>query len=246
MPDRVAVVTGASSGIGEATAVALAREGYAVALAARRADRIEGLARRIVTDGGRALAVPTDVADEDSARELIERAKSELGSVDVLVNNAGVMLLGPVLGADLEHWQRMVHVNVLGLMYCTHAALPIMQEQGGGHIVNVSSVAGRTAAAGAAAYNATKWAVVAFSEAMRQEVLNFDVRVTVIEPGYVDTELQGHNELPAVVESIEKNKERIGKVLTSEDIANAIVYAVNQPPHVSINEVLVRPTRQRG
>jgi NADP-dependent 3-hydroxy acid dehydrogenase YdfG len=164
----------------------------------------------------------------------------------VLVNNAGVMLLGPVLGAELEHWQRMVHVNVLGLMYCTHAALPIMQEQGGGHIVNVSSVAGRTAAAGAAAYNATKWAVVAFSEAMRQEVLSFDVRVTVIEPGYVDTELQGHNELPAVVESIEKNKERIGKVLTSEDIANAIVYAVNQPPHVSINEVLVRPTRQRG
>jgi NADP-dependent 3-hydroxy acid dehydrogenase YdfG len=246
MPDRVAVVTGASSGIGEATAVALAREGYAVVVAARRADRIEGLARRIAADGGRALAVPTDVADEASARALIERAKSEFGSVDVLVNNAGVMLLGPVLGAELEHWQRMVHVNVLGLMYCTHAALPIMQEQGGGHIVNVSSVAGRTAAAGAAAYNATKWAVVAFSEAMRQEVLNFDVRVTVIEPGYVDTELQGHNELPAVVESIEKNKERIGKVLTSEDIANAIVYAVNQPPHVSINEVLVRPTRQRG
>jgi NADP-dependent 3-hydroxy acid dehydrogenase YdfG len=246
MPDRVAVVTGASSGIGEATAAALAREGYAVALAARREERIRELAERIAADGGRALAVPTDVADEDSARALIERAKSELGSVDVLVNNAGVMLLGPVLGAELEHWQRMVHVNVLGLMYCTHAALPIMQEQGGGHIVNVSSVAGRTAAAGAAAYNATKWAVVAFSEAMRQEVLNFDVRVTVIEPGFVDTELQGHNELPAVVESIEKNKERIGKVLTSEDIANAIVYAVNQPPHVSINEVLVRPTRQRA
>jgi NADP-dependent 3-hydroxy acid dehydrogenase YdfG len=246
MPDRVAVVTGASSGIGEATAVALAREGYAVALAARREERINELAERITADGGRAIAVPTDVADEDSARALIERAKSELGSVDVLVNNAGVMLLGPVLGAELEHWQRMVHVNVLGLMYCTHAALPIMQEQGGGHIVNVSSVAGRTAAAGAAAYNATKWAVVAFSEAMRQEVLNFDVRVTVIEPGFVETELQGHNELPVVLQAIEKNREQIGKVLTSEDIANAIVYAVNQPPHVSINEVLVRPTRQRG
>jgi NADP-dependent 3-hydroxy acid dehydrogenase YdfG len=140
----------------------------------------------------------------------------------------------------------MVQVNVLGLMYCTHAALPIMQEQGGGHVVNVSSVAGRTAAAGAAAYNATKWAVVAFSEAMRQEVLNFDVRVTVVEPGFVDTELQGHNELPVVQQAIEKNREQIGKVLTSDDIANAIVYAVNQPPHVSINEVLVRPTRQRG
>ncbi|MFL5839209.1 MAG: SDR family NAD(P)-dependent oxidoreductase [Thermoleophilaceae bacterium] len=246
MPDRVAVVTGASSGIGEATAVALAHDGYAVALAARRADRIDELAQRIAADGGRALAVPTDVADADSARALIERAKSELGSVDVLVNNAGVMLLGPVLGANLEHWQRMVHVNVLGLMYCTHAALPIMQEQDGGHVVNVSSVAGRTAAAGAAAYNATKWAVGAFSEAMRQEVLNFDVRVTVIEPGFVETELQGHNENPAVVETLEKNRAQIGQVLTSDDIANAIVYAVNQPQHVSVNEVLVRPTRQRG
>jgi clavulanate-9-aldehyde reducatase len=246
MPDRVAVVTGASSGIGEATAIALAREGFAVALAARREKRIAELVEQIAADGGRALAVPTDVSAPESARGLIERAKSEFGSVDVLVNNAGVMLLGPVLGADLEHWQRMVHVNVLGLMYCTHAALPIMQEQGGGHIVNVSSVAGRTAAAGAAAYNATKWGVVAFSEAMRQEVLNFDVRVTVIEPGFVATELQGHNENPVVLEAIEKNRAQIGEVLTSEDIANAIVYAVNQPQHVAINEVLVRPTRQRG
>jgi NADP-dependent 3-hydroxy acid dehydrogenase YdfG len=246
MPDRVAVVTGASSGIGEATAIALAREGFAVALAARREKRIAELVEQIAADGGRALAVPTDVAAPESARALIERAKSEFGSVDVLVNNAGVMLLGPVLGADLEHWQRMVQVNVLGLMYCTHAALPIMQEQGGGHIVNVSSVAGRTAAAGAAAYNATKWAVVAFSEAMRQEVLNFDVRVTVIEPGFVATELQGHNDNPVVLEAIEKNRAQIGEVLTSEDIANAIVYVVNQPQHVAINEVLVRPTRQRG
>jgi NADP-dependent 3-hydroxy acid dehydrogenase YdfG len=246
MADRVAVVTGASSGIGEATGRALAREGYAVALAARREDRIKALAEEISSGGGKALAVPTDVSDEQSARRLIETAKGELGSVDVLVNNAGVMLLGPILGAEIEHWQRMVNVNVLGLMYCTHAALPIMQEQGGGHIVNVSSVAGRVARLGSGVYNATKFGVGAFSESLRQEALNYNVRVTIVEPGYVDTELQGHNEHPMVVERMEKDKQQIGKVLEADDIANAIVYAVTQPEHVSINEVLIRPTRQQG
>jgi clavulanate-9-aldehyde reducatase len=246
MPDRVAVVTGASSGIGEATALALAGEGYAVALAARRAERINELAERINGDGGKALAVPTDVSDPDSARALIETSKSELGSVDVLINNAGVMLLGPLLGAELEHWQRMVNVNLLGLIYCTHVALPIMQEQGSGHIVNVSSVAGRVARLGSGVYNATKWGVGAFSESLRQEGLNYGVRVTIVEPGYVDTELQGHNEHPMVVERMEKDKQQIGKVLEAGDIANAIVYAVQQPEHVSINEVLVRPTKQQG
>jgi NADP-dependent 3-hydroxy acid dehydrogenase YdfG len=245
MPDRVAVVTGASSGIGEATAKALAREGYAVALAARREQRIGELAQELSADGRKALAVPTDVTDESSARALIQTAKAELGSVDVLVNNAGVMLLGPILGADLEHWQRMVSVNLLGLMYCTHAAFQMMQEQGGGHIVNVSSVAGRTARFGSGVYNATKWGVGAFSESLRQEGANYNVRVTIIEPGFVDTELQGHNDNPMVVETLEKNREQIGTVLTADDIANAIVYAVQQPDHVGINEVLVRPTRQR-
>jgi clavulanate-9-aldehyde reducatase len=246
MSNRVAVVTGASSGIGEATAKALAREGYAVALAARREERIKELAEQISSAGGKALAVPTDVGDQSSAEALIKAARDELGSVDVLVNNAGVMLLGPILGADVEHWQRMVNVNVLGLMYCTHAALPLMQEQGAGHIVNVSSVAGRTARLGSGVYNATKWGVGAFSESLRQEALNYGVRVTIIEPGYVDTELQGHNEHPMVVERMAKDKEQIGKVLDAEDIANAIVYAVQQPEHVSINEVLVRPSRQQG
>ncbi|MEA2493540.1 MAG: hypothetical protein QOJ29_1451 [Thermoleophilaceae bacterium] len=246
MADRVAVVTGASSGIGEATAKALAGEGYAVALAARREDRINELAEEISSGGGKALAVPTDVGDVSSAQALIQRTKDELGSVDVLVNNAGVMLLGPILGADIEHWQRMVNVNVLGLMYCTHAALPIMQEQGSGHVVNVSSVAGRVARLGSGVYNATKWGVGAFSESLRQEALNYGVRVTIIEPGYVDTELQGHNEHPMVVERMEKDKKQIGKVLEADDIANAIVYAVQQPDHVSINEVLIRPTKQQG
>jgi NADP-dependent 3-hydroxy acid dehydrogenase YdfG len=246
MSNRVAVVTGASSGIGAATAKALAGEGYAVALAARREERINELCEEISSNGGKALAVPTDVGDQASAEALIKAAKDELGSVDVLVNNAGVMLLGPILRADIEHWQRMVNVNVLGLMYCTHAALPVMQEQGSGHIVNVSSVAGRVARLGSGVYNATKWGVGAFSESLRQEALNYGVRVTIVEPGYVDTELQGHNEHPMVVERMEKDKEQIGKVLEANDIANAIVYAVQQPEHVSINEVLIRPTKQQG
>jgi NADP-dependent 3-hydroxy acid dehydrogenase YdfG len=246
MADRVAVVTGASSGIGEATARALAREGFALALGARREDRINRLAQEVTDGGGKALAIATDISDESSARALVETANKELGSVDVLLNNAGVMLLGPILGSDLEHWQRMVNVNLLGLLYCTHAALPIMKEQGRGHIVNVSSVAGRTARMGSGVYNATKWGVGAFSESLRQEAVGYGVRVTLVEPGFVETELQGHNELPIVVETMKRNKEEIGKVLEADDIARAIHYAVMQPEHVSINEVLVRPSGQVG
>ncbi len=239
----VVAVTGASSGIGEATALACARAGAAVALAARRGERIEALARQIEEEGGRALALPTDVADERQARAFVEQTYERLGGLNVLVNNAGVMLLGPVLGADTEHWRRMVDVNLLGLLYCTHAALPVMAEQGSGHIVNVSSVAGRVAGAGAAVYNLTKFGVCAFSEALRQEALHANVRVTIIEPGAVETELLSHND-----ENIQSlAHKRIGdiKALESEDIADAIVYAVTRPEHVGINEVLVRPTHQR-
>src|SRR4051795_11201501 len=166
---KAVAITGASSGIGEATALMYAERGAAVALTARRADRIEALAARIEDDGGRAVALPADVGDERQARAFVEHAYEHLGRLDVLVNNAGVMLLGPIEGADTEHWRRMVDANVFGVLYCTHAALPVMREQGSGHIVNVSSVAGRFARAGSGVYNLTKFGVGAFSEALRQE-----------------------------------------------------------------------------
>ena len=240
---RIAVVTGASSGIGEATAEKLAGEGAAVALGARRKDRIDGLAEKI---GDSAHALEVDVSDEAAARGFVESAAEAMGGLDALVNNAGVMLLGPVRGADTEEWRRMIEVNLLGLLYCTHAALPLMQEGGGGHIVNVSSVAGRTANLGSAVYNMTKWGVNGFSEGMRQEVLHSNIRVTILEPGFVATELQGHNENPVVVENIEKMRDQIGEdgVLQAEDMANAILFALSQPENVSINEILVRPTKQ--
>jgi NADP-dependent 3-hydroxy acid dehydrogenase YdfG len=241
---KVAAITGASSGIGEATALALAAEGCTVALGARRKDRIDALAGRIEADGGRALAIEVDVADEQSARSFVGAANAQLGGLDILVNNAGVMLLGPVAGADTEEWRRMIEVNGLGLLYCTHAALPIMGAAGSGHIVNVSSVAGRSAAMGAGVYNFTKFGVVGFSEALRQECTHANVRVTIIEPGYVETELQGHNTNPLVTERIEQMREEIGEVLVSEDIADAIAWAVSRPNRVSVNEILIRPTGQ--
>src|SRR5947209_1173137 len=213
---RVAAITGASSGIGQATARALARAGAQVAVGARREERLRDLASDIESAGGRALALKLDVSDELSAKSFVDRTRDELGRLDILVNNAGVMLLGPVEGADLDEWRRMVDVNVLGVLYCTHAALPGMREAGGGHIVNVSSVAGRFANAGSAVYNLTKFGVGAFSEALRQETVAAGIRVTVIEPGFVDTELQGHNENPAVREVIEKMRGNIGDVLSAE------------------------------
>ena len=241
---RRVAITGASSGIGAATAELLASEGAAVAVGARREDRLGELVERIAGAGGTAHAIAVDVADEASARSFVEGAAERLGGLDGLVNNAGVMLLGPIDGADTEHWRRMVDVNVLGLLYCTHAALPILRDGGGGDIVNISPVAGRIASAGSGVYNLTKWGVGAFSEALRQETGWAKIRVTIVEPGFVDTELQGHNELPYVVEAIDKMRAQIGKILEAEDIANAILYALSQPPHVSVNEILVRPTNQ--
>jgi NADP-dependent 3-hydroxy acid dehydrogenase YdfG len=241
---QVVAVTGASSGIGEATALACARAGAAVALAARRVERVEELAQRIAAEGGRAVAIGADVGEEEQAGEFVRRAHSELGRLDVLVNNAGVMLLGPIADAPTEEWRRMIHANVFGVLYCTHAALPLMREQGSGHIVNVSSVAGRFARLGSGVYNLTKWGVGAFSESLRQEAVGLGIRVTLIEPGAVATELVGHNR-PEVLEQMAKRFAGVTP-LTSEDIATAILYAIAQPPNVSVNELLIRPSGQMG
>jgi len=174
---------------------------------------------------------------------MVDKAQAELGRVDILVNNAGVMLLGPIDGADTEDWRRMVNLNVLGLMYATHAVLPLMKAQGEGHIINISSVAGRTASANVGVYNATKWGVGAFSEALRQEVHKDKIRVTVIEPGIVATELGEHITNTEVKERLQARVAAMTP-LESEDIAAAIVYAVTQPPRVNVNEILIRPTDQ--
>jgi NADP-dependent 3-hydroxy acid dehydrogenase YdfG len=190
------------------------------------------------------VAIATDVGEEGQAGEFVRRAHAELGRLDVLVNNAGVMLLGPIADAPTEEWRRMIHANVFGVLYCTHAALPLMREQGSGHIVNVSSVAGRVARMGSGVYNLTKFGVGAFSESLRQEAVPLGIRVTLIEPGAVDTELAGHNR-PEVLAQMAKRFEGVTR-MTSEDIAGAILYAIGQPPNVSVNEILVRPSGQVG
>jgi NADP-dependent 3-hydroxy acid dehydrogenase YdfG len=238
---RVAVVTGASSGIGEATVRALSGAGASVALGARRTDRLQTVADSLE---GRAFVHEVDVSDEEQARGFVQAAHDELGGVHILVNNAGVMLLGPVANADTAEWRRMIGVNLLGLLYCTHAALPLIGSSGGGDVVNISSTAGRRADAGAAVYNMTKFGVHAFSEALRQEALHAGIRVTTVAPGFVETELQGHNTNPLVRQSMKRAREQIGEVLRAQDIAEAILHAVTRPPHVCVNEVVVRPTGQ--
>jgi NADP-dependent 3-hydroxy acid dehydrogenase YdfG len=240
---RVALVTGASSGIGEATAIALAGAGAAVAIGARRKDRLDALAATLRDDGARVLQLDLDVTDEQACRAAVDRTRAELGGLDVLVNNAGVMLLGTILGADTEDWRRMLHTNVLGLMYMTHAAIEGMVEQGSGDVVNISSVAGRQARKGAGVYNASKWAVNAFSESLRQEVTGRGVRIGLVEPGAVATELSSHITQPAARQASQDMAASM-RTLRAEDIARAVLYLVTQPPHVAVNEILVRPTDQ--
>lgn len=241
---KVALISGASSGIGEATAELLAKHGVKVALAARRKDKLDELAKRINNAGGQAVAYEADVTNKDVCQNLVERVTSEMGTVDILVNNAGVMLLGPVVDAPLEEWENMVQLNIMGLLYLTHAALPVMKQNGGGHIVNISSVAGRTNGASSAVYNLTKWGVGAFTESLRQELVadKTHIRTTLIEPGAVATELISHNR-PEIQEKLNGRWTEM-KRLESEDIAAGILYAVSQPAHVSINELLIRPTDQ--
>lgn len=240
---KTALVSGASSGIGEATAMALAAEGAAVAIGARRTDRLEALRAKLEGDGAKVLVLDLDVTDEASCRTAVDRTVADLGRLDILVNNAGVMLLGPIVGADTEDWRRMLETNVLGLMYLTHAAVPHLVEQGSGDVVQVSSVAGRVARLGSGVYNASKFAVNAFSESLRQEVTGKGVRVTMVEPGAVATELQSHITHAGSKAGIEQWIADM-RPLQADDIARAVVYAVTQPPHVSINEILIRPTDQ--
>jgi NADP-dependent 3-hydroxy acid dehydrogenase YdfG len=246
----VALVTGASSGIGEATAKRLAADGAAVAVAARRLDRLERLVEEIDDAGGKAFAIEADVTDRAAAEALVERTVKELGRLDTVVNNAGVMLLGPALEAPIEEWERMVDLNVKGLLYVAKAALPHLIKTADEaprlvtDMVNISSVAGRRAREGSAVYNATKFGVGAFSEALRQEVTEQHVRVSLVEPGAVITELSSHNR-PEVLEEL---KGRFGEIerLEADDIADAISYIVTRPRHVAINEILVRPTEQKN
>jgi NADP-dependent 3-hydroxy acid dehydrogenase YdfG len=243
----VALVTGASSGIGEATALALAAEGSIVAIAARRRDRLEQVVERIGNDAD-VLVIETDVTDEASARAMVESTVSEFGRLDTLVNNAGVMLLGPIVDAPVEEWRRMVELNLLGLLYTTHAALPHLLEAAEreprrvADVVNVSSVAGRVARLGSGVYNATKFGVAAFSESLRQEVTARHVRVSIIEPGATRTELAGHNR-PEVIRTIQSNFGST-EIMQAADIAESIVFTVTRPRHVAVNEVLIRPTEQ--
>jgi NADP-dependent 3-hydroxy acid dehydrogenase YdfG len=245
----VALVTGASSGIGEATARVLASHGAAVAIAARRKDRLDALARDIRDAGGRALAVECDVTDQEQAIGLVEETMRELGRLDTVVNNAGVMLLGPAVDAPTTEWDRMIDLNLKGLLYVSHAALPHLLSAAEGEprhvadLVNISSVAGRVARLGSGVYNLTKHGVGAFSESLRQEVTQRHVRVSLVEPGAVDTELVTHNR-PEIIEASRKRFEGVER-MQSEDIADAIAYIVTRPWRVAVNELLIRPTEQQ-
>ena len=237
----VALVTGASSGIGEATARALSEQGAAVAAVARRKERLDALAEEI---GG--LAIEADVTDREQAVAAVERAAQELGRLDIVVNNAGVMLLGPIVDAPVEEWDRMIAVNVQGLLYVAHAAIPHLLRAADSEprrvadLVNVSSVAGRRVGAGGGIYQLAKHGVGVFSEALRQEITSRYVRSSLIEPGATESELATHlrkevrDQLPRGVD----------QQLEARDIADAIVYIVTRPRHVAINEILVRPTEQ--
>lgn len=240
---KVAIITGASSGIGAATAIALAEEGAQVAIAARRIERLNEVAQKIEAVGGKALPIVTDVSDETQVNSLVQKVNTTLGRIDILVNNAGIGGLGTIEDSDPAEWRRQFDLNVLGLLYATHAVLPIFKAQGVGHVVNLSSVAGRITRAGMGVYSATKWGVNAISEALRQEVHKDNIRVTIIEPGMVATEFIDNITDPAAKQALEARFKSVTP-LQPEDIARAIAYAVTQPLHVNVNEILIRPTQQ--
>jgi NADP-dependent 3-hydroxy acid dehydrogenase YdfG len=237
---KVIVITGASSGIGEATALTLAQAGHIVVLGARRADRLAALAEKIRTAGGTAAFLPTDVARKEQVDALVGLAREQFGRVDVIVNNAGVMPLSRVEALKLDEWERMVDVNIKGVLYGIAAGLPIMKAQGRGHFINVSSIGGHTVFPTAAVYCGTKFAVRAISEGLRQEQLAGDIRVTIISPGVVESELADSISDPAVRECMNEFRQ---VALKPDAIARAIAYAIEQPADVDVSEIIVRPTQ---
>jgi NADP-dependent 3-hydroxy acid dehydrogenase YdfG len=239
---KVAIITGASSGIGEATALALAGAGATVTIVARRAERLDALAAKIADRGGAALKLPADIANPADLDGIVKATIAEWGRLDVLVNNAGVMLLAPVADASTDEWRQMIEINLVALMNLSKLALPHLKASAG-HIVNISSVAGRIANPTASAYSATKFGVGAFSEALRREVYSDRVRVTVIEPGMVNTELGDEMQNAAAKTGLMQRRQTM-EGMRSEDIADIILFAVTRPQRVSLNEILVRPTDQ--
>lgn len=240
--NKVVVITGASSGLGAAAARRLAADGAAVVLGARRAERIETLADAIGKDGGKALAVTTDVTDLDQVKALVDAAVETFGKVDVVLNNAGLMPLAPMERLKIDEWRQMLDVNLMGTLHGIAAALPHMKTRKAGHIINVSSVYGHKVAPGAAVYCATKHAVRALSEGLRQEVKPYNIRTTVISPGAVATELLDHISEKDIAETVREHVDQIA--VPADTFARMVAFAISQPEDVDVNEILFRPTSQ--
>jgi NADP-dependent 3-hydroxy acid dehydrogenase YdfG len=241
---KVVVITGASSGLGEATARHLAAQGASVVLGARRIERLQSLANELNNQGGKALAVETDVTDANQVQRLVDKAVQTYGRVDVIINNAGLMPHSPLERLKIDDWNRMIDVNIKGVLYGIAAVIPYMKEQKSGHIINVSSVAGHKVRAGGVVYAATKHAVRVISEGLRQEVKPYNIRTTVISPGAVDTELPNTATEPDIAENLRKLYEALA--IPADSFARAVAFAMSQPEEVDINEILFRPTRQEG
>lgn len=241
---KVVVITGGSSGLGEATAKMLSSMGATIVLAARRKDRIDALAEEIKNNGGKALAVVTNVTDVEQVKALIEAAVKEFGKIDVMINNAGLMPQSPLEQLRIDDWNRMIDVNLRGVLYGIAAALPYMKEQKSGHFINVSSVAGHVVHPGSTVYSATKTAVRVISEGLRQEVKPYNIRTTIISPGAVATELTNSITDEATAKNI--NDFYAKTAIPADSFARAVIYAISQPEEVDINEILFRPTAQVG
>ncbi len=241
--DKVVIVTGASSGIGLATALAFSKAGAKIAIGARRIDRLEKLQNEILQNGGQVILQKLDVTQKSDCDSFVDAVIKKWGTIDVLVNNAGLMPLSFIKKLKVDEWDRMIDVNIKGVLYCTASVLPKMLEKKSGHIVNISSVAGRIVFPAGSVYCATKHAVTAFSEGLRQELSpRYNIRVTIIEPGVVATDLTNTITDESLQGFVENSKKM--DALKAEDIASAILFAVNAPNHMNVNEVLIRPTTQ--